>query len=78
MPDEKHYVGTLLELDEALALLSGFEARITRVAHWHWRCTVKIEEERLREAEAEAEAERHPHSGRRRRASAGESAYDRA
>ena len=78
MPDEKYYVGTLLELDEAVKLLPVFEAHITEVAYWHWLHTVKIEEERLREAEAEAEAERHPHSGRRRRASAGESAYDRA
>ncbi len=75
MPDEKHYVGTLLELDEAVKRLSAFEAHITEVAYWHWLHTIRIEEERLREAEAE----RHPHSGRRRRrASAGESAYDRA
>ena len=55
--------------------LSALEAHITEVAYCHWLHTVKIEEERLREAEAE----RHPHSGRRRRrASEGESACDRA
>jgi hypothetical protein len=75
MPDEKDYVGTLLEPEEAVKRLSALEAHITEVAYCHWLHTVRVEEERLREAEAE----RHPHSDRRRRrASAGESAHDRA
>jgi hypothetical protein len=58
MPDEEHYVGTLLEPEEAVKRLSALEAHITEVAYRHWLHTVRVEEERLREAEAE----RHPHS----------------
>lgn len=73
MPDEKHYVGTLLELDEALKCLPRMEAHITQIAYWHWQRTVEIEEERLSTAaEAESEADGHDdHSYRHRRASAG-------
>jgi len=72
MPDEEHYVGTLLELDEAIKCLPQMEAHITQIAYWHWRRTVEIEEERLRTA-AEAEADGHDdHSHRHHRASAGE------
>jgi len=69
MPDEKHYVGTLLELDEALKCLPRMEAHITQIAYCHWRRTVEIEEERLSTA-AEVEADGHDHG--HRRASAGE------
>jgi hypothetical protein len=48
MPDEKHYVGTLLELDKALLLLPGFEAHIMKTAYIHWQKTVEIEQERLK------------------------------
>ncbi|KAI0290014.1 hypothetical protein BC826DRAFT_574963 [Russula brevipes] len=41
MPNESHYVGTLLELEEALRLLPPVEAHVTEVAHWHWRRTVE-------------------------------------
>lgn len=47
MPDEKHYVGTLLELDKALSLLPGFEGHIVKTAYVHWQDTVEIEQERL-------------------------------
>ena len=57
MPDEKHYVGTLLELDEALQRLPQMEAHITSAAYWNWRRTVQIEEQRR----AEAEANEHRH-----------------
>ena len=74
MPDEEHYVGTLLELDEALKRLPQMQAHITQIAYWHWRRTVEIEEERLSTA-AEAAANGHgdhdDYSHRHRRASAG-------
>jgi hypothetical protein len=41
MPNESHYVGTLLELEEALRLLPPMEAHVTEVAHWYWRHTVE-------------------------------------
>lgn len=73
MPDEKHYVGTLLKLDEAIKCLPPMEAHITQMAYWHWRHTVEIEEDRLRTA-AEAETDGHDdhndHSHRHHRASA--------
>lgn len=47
MPDEVNYVGTLLELDEALSRLHGLEAHIMNVAYLHWRDTVEIERELL-------------------------------
>jgi hypothetical protein len=47
MPDEKHYVGKLLELEEALPLLCGFEAHVTEISYLHWRRTVEIEQELL-------------------------------
>jgi hypothetical protein len=53
MPDEQHYVGTLLELDEALPLLPQLEAHIMNVAYKHWQQTLRIEEER-RNSEAAA------------------------
>ena len=56
MPDEKHYVGTLLELDEALRRLPQMEAHITQMAYWYWRRTVQTEERLRTEAEAEATA----------------------
>jgi len=46
MPDEQDYVGTLLELDEALPLLPQIEAHITDVAYKHWRQAVALEEGR--------------------------------
>jgi len=70
MPDEKHYVGTLLELDEALQRLPQMEAHITSIAYRNWRRTVQIEEQRR----AEAEVNEHHH----RRASVGESVVDSA
>jgi hypothetical protein len=48
MPDEKDYVGTLLELEEALSLLPGIEAHITEISYSHWRNTVEIEQELLK------------------------------
>jgi hypothetical protein len=48
MPDEVNYVGTLLELEEALSSLPGIEAHITNVAYTHWRETVEIEQIRKR------------------------------
>ena len=75
MPDEKHYVGTLLELDEALKCLPRMEAHITQIAYWHWQRTAEIEEERsstAAEAEADGHGDHDDHSHRHRRASAGE------
>jgi hypothetical protein len=63
MPDEKNYVGTLLELEEALPLLPDVEAHIMEIAYLHWQRTVEIEEMRRNGG-----AERHRHPGRRRRA----------
>jgi hypothetical protein len=71
MPDEKHYVGTLLELDEALQRLPQMEAHIASTAYWNWQRTIQIEEQQRR---AEAEVKEHYH----RRASAGESVVDSA
>jgi len=45
MPDEKHYVGRLLKLEEALLRLPMFEAHITEISYSHWRRTVEIEQE---------------------------------
>lgn len=59
MPDEQHYVGTLLKLDEALPLLPQIEAHIMNVAYEHWRQTVAIEEGRRN---GEATARSSPHS----------------
>lgn len=56
MPDEKHYVGTLLELDDALSRLRGFEAHITGISYSHWRRTLEIEQELLN---SEADNPRH-------------------
>ncbi|KAF8486781.1 NUDIX hydrolase domain-like protein [Russula ochroleuca] len=70
MPDEEHYVGTLLELDDALSLLSRLEAHIMKIAYSHWQNTVEIEQERL-----SGESDRHPRS--RRRARAGDSNSER-
>lgn len=68
MPNEKHYVGTLLELNEALPLLPGFEAHITEVSYFLWRETVEIEQE-LREANNLHRSRRH--SSRRATATEG-------
>ncbi|KAI0297855.1 hypothetical protein B0F90DRAFT_1608898, partial [Multifurca ochricompacta] len=46
MSDEQHYVGTLLELDEALMRLPDIEAHITYIAYMHWQQTLGIEEQR--------------------------------
>jgi hypothetical protein len=48
MPDEIHYVGTLLELDEALSLLPEIEAHIMKIAYFHWQNTVEIEQKLLK------------------------------
>lgn len=61
MPDEKHYVGTLLELDEALKCLPQMEAHITQIAYWHWRRTVEIEEKERLSTAADVEADGHDH-----------------
>jgi hypothetical protein len=53
MPDEKNYVGTLLELEEALELLPGIEAHITKISYSHWRHTVEVEQELLNTSEAD-------------------------
>lgn len=45
MPDEQAYVGTLLELEEALGLLSPSEGRVTLMAHRLWKQTLELEEE---------------------------------
>jgi hypothetical protein len=55
MPDEKHYVGTLLELDEALRRLPQMEAHIASTAYRNWQRTVQIEEQRRAEAEVGGE-----------------------
>lgn len=52
MPDEKHYVGTLLELEDALSRLPGFEAHVTKISYSHWQDTVEIEK-RLLNSEAD-------------------------
>jgi hypothetical protein len=57
MPDEKNYVGTLLDIENALPLLYGFEAHIMRVSYLHWRNTVEIERGLLN-----SEADRRPRS----------------
>lgn len=60
MPDEKHYVGRLLELEEALLRLPGFEAHITEISYSHWRRTVGIEQELLnREADNRRRSQHH-------------------
>ncbi|KAI0278924.1 hypothetical protein BGY98DRAFT_971193 [Russula aff. rugulosa BPL654] len=60
MPDEKHYVGRLLELEEALLRLPGFEAHITEISYSHWRRTVEIEQELLnREADNRRRSQHH-------------------
>ena len=64
MPDEKYYVGTLLELDEALPRLPGFEAHIMNVSYSYWRRTVEIEQARLNDETDNRHRSRH-HSGRR-------------
>ena len=60
MPDEKNYVGTLLELEEALPLLPIREAHITEIAYLHWRRTLEIEGMRQNGG-----SERHRHPRRR-------------
>jgi hypothetical protein len=70
MPDEKYYVGTLLELDEALSRLQGFEAHITAISYSHWRRTVEIEQEIL-SGEADNRHRSRHHSGRRATAAEG-------
>jgi len=78
MPDEEHYVGTLLELEEALKCLPRMEAHITQIAYWHWQRTVEIEEERSStapsavEADGDGDGDHDDHSHHHRRASAGE------
>jgi hypothetical protein len=47
MPDEKNYVGTLLDLGEALSRLPRFEAHIMEVSYSYWQGTVEIEQELL-------------------------------
>lgn len=45
MPDEQFYVGTLLELDEALKLLPPSESRVTEMAYRLWKYTLELEKE---------------------------------
>ncbi|KAI0000752.1 hypothetical protein BJV74DRAFT_110510 [Russula compacta] len=52
MPDEVHYVGKLLELEEALRRLPRFQAHITETVYRHWLYTVETEE-RGRNAETD-------------------------
>ena len=70
MPDEKYYVGTLLELDEALSRLPGFEAHIMEISYSYWRRTVEIEQEVLNGEADNRHRSRH-HSGRRATATEG-------
>ena len=77
MPDEKYYVGTLLELDEALPRLPGFEAHIMKISYSHWRRTVEIEQERLN-GEADNRRRSRHHSSRRTTASEGSNSEPRA
>jgi hypothetical protein len=58
MPDEKDYVGTLLELNDALRRLPGIEAHITEISYSHWRRTVEIEQELLN-SQLQADNRRH-------------------
>lgn len=59
MPDETSYVGTLLEINEALEVLPGLEAQIAEVAYKLWKYTMQVEEEARKEADARGEG----HSG---------------
>lgn len=59
MFDEVYYVGTLLELEEALRRLPRREAHITEIAYQHWLYTVETEERGRN-----AETDRHEHSRR--------------
>ena len=77
MPDEKYYVGTLLELDEALSRLSTFEAHITKTSYSYWRRTVEIEQELLNGEADNRHRSRH-HSGRRGTATEGSNSEPRA
>lgn len=45
MPDEQTYVGTLLDLEEALKLLSPSEGRVALMAYRLWKQTLELEEE---------------------------------
>ena len=64
MPDEKNYVGTLLELEDALLRLPRFEAHITQICYSHWRRTVEIDQELLNGEVDNRHRSRH-HSNRR-------------
>ncbi len=64
MPDEKNYVGTLLNIEDALPRLSRLEAHIMSVSYWHWRDTVEIERELLNSEADHRHRSRH-HSSRR-------------
>jgi hypothetical protein len=78
MPNEKHYVGKLLELDEALSRLPGFEAHITEVSYLYWRRTIEIERE-LPNTEAGNRPHRsRRHSGRRATATEGSNSAPRS
>jgi hypothetical protein len=46
MSDEQNYVGTLLELEEALRVLPQVEAHVMNIAYKRWQQTVAIEKER--------------------------------
>jgi hypothetical protein len=76
MPDEKHYVGTLLDLGEALSLLPGFEAHIMEVSYSHWQRTVEIEQELLNGEADNRHRSRH-HSGCRATATEGSNSEPR-
>lgn len=77
MPDEKYYVGTLLELDEALSRLPMFEAHITEISYSYWRRTVEIEQGLLNGGADNRHRSRH-HSGRRATAAEGSNSEPRA
>lgn len=77
MPDEKYYVGTLLELDEALSLLPSIEAHITETSYLHWQRTVEIEQELLNNTEADNRHRSRQHSSRRATATEGSTSRDR-
>ncbi len=77
MPDEKHYVGTLLSLEEALPRLPSIEAHIMEIAYLHWRRTVEFEQESLNSEADHRHRSRH-HSSRRNTAPEGSSSELRA
>lgn len=77
MPDEKYYVGTLLDLDEALSRLPSIEAHITEISYLHWRRTVEIEQELLNNTEADNRRHSRHLSSRRATAAEGSDSRDR-